>query len=120
MIELSETASNAMLETLSELMDGGSIELLAESESVLAVLQLSTPAAMPASNGELVFNAITEEDAALAQGEAASARVLTADGNEVFSCDVGDLNSDAEIKLNSTRIYPGSPVRLKSFRLAMP
>jgi hypothetical protein len=38
----------------------------------------------------------------------------------VFSCDVGDQNSDAVIKLNTTKIYRDSPVRLASFRLGMP
>ena len=49
-----------------------------------------------------------------------SARVVAADGSEIFSCDVGDENSDAVIKLNTTKIYRGGPVRLKSFRLVMP
>ena len=118
-INLSETASNAMLDALSELMDGGSIELMSD-ERMLAVLKLSSPAAMIAAGGELEFNDIAEEDAALAQGDATSARILGPDGSEIFSCDVGDENSDAVIKLNTTRIYRGGPVRLKSFRLVMP
>jgi hypothetical protein len=118
-IELSETAGNAMLEALSALMDGGSIELLSD-ERVLAVLKLSDPAAMAAVDGELEFNDIAEEDAALAQGNVTSARIVASNGSELLSCDVGDENSDAVIKLNTTKIYRGGPVRLKSFRLAMP
>jgi hypothetical protein len=119
-IELSETAGNAMLEALSELMDGGSIELMADNQHVLAILKLSNPAAMAAVDGELEFNDIAEEDAALAQGNVTSARIIASNGSELLSCDVGDLNSDAVIKLNTTKIYRGGPVRLKSFRLAMP
>lgn len=119
-IELSESAGNAMLDVLAGMMDGGSIELRAENDRVLAVLQLSNPAAQDAIGGELEFNRIAEEDAALAQGNVMSARILAADGSEVFSCDVGDENSDAVIKLNSTKIYRGGPVRLKSFRLLFP
>jgi hypothetical protein len=118
-IELSDTASNAMLEALSELMDGGSIELLSD-ERVLAVLKLSDPAAMIAVDGELEFNDIAEEDAALAQGTVTTARIIGGNGEIVFSCTVGDLDSNAVIKLNTTKIYRGGPVRLKSFRLAMP
>ena len=118
-IELSETAGNAMLDTLASLMDGGSIEVMSDQRA-LAVLKLSIPAAMPASGGELEFNTIAEEDAALAQGNATLARILGPDGSEVFSYDVGDENSDAVIKLNTTKIYRGGPVRLKSFRLVMP
>lgn len=117
-VELSQAASNALLDTLGGLMDGGSIELLSDEQRRLAVLRLSDPATMPASGGEIEFNRITEEDAALAQGNAANARILSADGSEIFSCSVGDDNSDAVIKLNTTRIFRGGPVRLSSFRLA--
>ena len=87
---------------------------------MLAVLRLSTPVAEPAIDGELEFNEIVEEDAALAQGNATAARILAADGSEILSCDVGDEDSDAVVKLNTTRIYRGGPVRLQSFRLVMP
>lgn len=119
MIELSETTANAMLDALSAFMGGGSIELMADGH-VLAVLKLSNPATMPAVASELEFNEIAEEDAALAQGTANSARILGPDGSEILVCDVGDANSDAVIKLNTTKIYRGGPVRLSSFRLVMP
>jgi len=119
MITLSEPASNAMLDALSSLMDGGSIELRSD-DRVLAVLRLSTPVAEPAMDGELEFNEISEEDAARASGTATSARIIAADGSEIFSCDVGDADSDAVVTLNTTRIYRGGPVRLQSFRLVMP
>jgi hypothetical protein len=120
MINLSEIASNAMLDVLSTLMDGGSIELTADDGRVLAVLNLSSPATMPAVDGKLEFNYIAEEDAALAQGNVASAHIISAAGEQILLCDVGDLNSDAVIKLNTTKIYRGGPVRLSSFRLVMP
>jgi hypothetical protein len=119
-INLSEAAANEMLDTLGDMMDAGTIEMLADNGDVLAVLRLASPAAAPAVNGELELNKITEEDAALAQGNAAGARILAADGSEILSCDVGDEKSDAVIKLNTTRIYPNGPVRLTSFRLGMP
>lgn len=117
-IELSQAASNALLDVLSGLMDGGSIELLSDDQRKLAVLGLSSPATGEASDGEVLFNRISEEDAALAQGNAANARILMSDGTEVFHCDVGDENSDAVIKLNTVKIFRGGPVRLSSFRLA--
>jgi hypothetical protein len=119
MINLSDAASNAMLDALSQLMDGGSIELCSD-DRVLAVLRLSTPVADPAIDGELEFNNIVEEDAALAQGIVTAARIVDQAGDLIFSCDAGDENSEAVIQLNTTRIYRGSPVRLKSFRLVMP
>jgi hypothetical protein len=108
-----------MLDALAQMMNGGSIELLSDT-GTLAVLPLSNPAAQEAVGGELVFNRIAEEDAAVAQGNAAAARITAADGSLVFSCDVGDEKSDAVIKLNTTQIFRNSPVRLHSFRLVMP
>lgn len=118
MINLSETASNAMLDELSRLMDGGSIELLSD-QRVLAVLKLSDPAAMAAIGGEIEFNDIAQ-DIARAKGIAMAARVVAADGSEIFSCDCGDENSDAVIKLTSIQINRGAPVLINSFRLGMP
>ncbi len=50
-----------MLDALSPLMDGGSIELLADGH-LLAVLKLSNPATMGAVASALEFNKIAEED----------------------------------------------------------
>jgi hypothetical protein len=119
-VNLSEAASNVMLDAIAGLLDGGSIELLSDTQGVLAVLKLSDPAAMTAVGGSLEFNKIGEGDAALT-GRAEFARVLAADGSEVFSCDVGGENSDAVIKLTGgALINRGAPVRLSSFRLSMP
>jgi hypothetical protein len=71
-------------------------------------------------DGEVVLNEIREEDAALATGTAASARIVGRDGSEVLSCDCGDASSDATIKLTPVLIARGAPVRLDSFRIAMP
>jgi hypothetical protein len=118
-IELSPAAANAMLDVLGNLMDAGTIELMSD-QRVLAILKLASPATMAAVDGELEFNDIIEEDAALAQGIATTARILGADGGEILSCTVGDENSDAVVKLNTTKIYRGGPVRLTSFVLTMP
>jgi hypothetical protein len=119
-VNLTEAASNAMLDTLTVMMDGGSIELLSVAGNVLAVLRLSNPAAEAAEGGAIELNQIGEEDAALARGQAATARILALDGNEILSCDVGDQNSDAVIRLNNTSIDRGVPIRIRSFTLAMP
>ena len=119
-VELSETASNAMLNVLASMMDGGSIELLSVAGNVLAVLKLANPAAQMADAGAIAFNPISEEDGALARGQAATARILSSDGDEILQCDIGDEVSDAVIKLNTTQIFRNSPVRIRSFTLSMP
>ena len=119
-IELAEQAANAMLDTLGGMMSGGTIEMLSADGRTLAVLKLANPAAQIAAGGALELNPIGEEDAALTRGEAATARIVAADGSAVFFCDVGDQDSDAVIKLNTTSIYRDGPVRIRSFTLAMP
>jgi hypothetical protein len=119
-LNLSETGSGVMLDALSDLMDGASIELLSDTQHVLAILKFSTPAADAAVGGLLEFNEIAEEDAALAPGNVIAARIVTSDGREVFTCDVGGKDSDAVIKLNTTRLAEGSPVRINAFRLMLP
>jgi hypothetical protein len=118
-INLSEPASNAALDATGAMMNGGSIELLSPNGGVLVTLKLSDPATQAASGSELEFNRIAEGDVALT-GQAKFARIVAADGGEVFSCDVGDESSDAVIKVGTTQITRGAPVRLNSFRLLMP
>jgi hypothetical protein len=118
-VNISEDGANAALDTIGAMMNSGAVELLTANGGVIVALQLSSPAAMPATGGELEFNKIAEADAALT-GQAIFARVVAADGSEIFSCDVGTLDSDAVIKLGTTSIAAGSPVRLDSFRLSMP
>jgi hypothetical protein len=119
MIELSEQAGNAILNTIADMLNGGSIELLYDNGEPLAVLYLSDPAAAKASGGEVELNHIFE-DIAPATGTATSARVLGSNGREVLVCNVGDMDSDAVIRLNPQRIIRGQPVRINSFKLAMP
>jgi hypothetical protein len=66
-----------------------------------------------------VFGQISEAPA-IATGNAISARVVAADGSVVFSCDVGTEESDAVIKLNTTKLYSGVSLRLAEFRIQMP
>ena len=68
-----------MLDALAGLMNGGSLEILSDTQRVLATLRLSNPAAA-AVDGQLELNKIIEEDAAPATGTATVARVLTRTG----------------------------------------
>lgn len=119
MIILSDAASNQMLDSVGRMLNGGSIELLDATGTVMATLKLSNPATMEAASGEVVLNKIAEGDAR-ATGQLKTARVLARDGSEVFLCDVGTADSEAVIKLSTTQINRGSPVRIDTFRLSMP
>lgn len=118
-LDLSTKSGNVMLDAIARTMDGGSIEILSDSGNVLCVLRLSNPVAADAVDGDLVFAPIREADA-IANGTAASARIIGRDGEDVFACDCGDRDSDAVIKLTPVVFTRGAPVRIDSFRLAMP
>lgn len=118
-VELSDRAKNAMMNTLSDMLDGGRIEILSSDKRKLAELQLSNPATKPSRAGEIEFNTIKEEDSALALGNAAWARISGKDG-EVLTVDVGDQQSDAVLKMNTVNVYPNGPIRIKSLKLALP
>lgn len=118
-INLAEPASNAALDAIGRLLDGGSIELLSQNGGVLVTMRLATPATQAAADGELLFTTISEGTAA-ATGEARYGRLLTRNGAEVLSCDAGPEQSDAVIRLTPVLLTRNAPVRLQSFRLAMP
>jgi hypothetical protein len=118
-VNLSEAAGDTMLDSLGTMMDGGAIELLTSDGNLLATLRLSTPAAKKAEGSELEFNKIAEGDA-VAAGRATTARIIAADGAELVAVDVGDETSDAVVRLGTVQISRGAPVRLNSFKLAMP
>jgi hypothetical protein len=108
-VEPPEAATNSMLDTLGQLMNGGTIEMLTSEGKLVAELKLSNPATSNARDGELAFRKISEGVAA--------ARIVASNGNLILLCDVGDENSDAVIKLNTVQVPRGSPVRLNSFVL---
>lgn len=87
--------------------DMGDIPLL------LGTLILSKPVGTVA-NGELVLAPITEDASADTSGNATWARIQDGDGNEVMDLDVSDLNGSAPIKLNTTAIVQGGPIRINT------
>jgi hypothetical protein len=123
-INLSDEARNAMVGEVTTLIDGvdgnGRIELLSSSGIVLASLACSNPCAQPPVNGSVTFNTISEDPSAKASGTAVKARIVDAAGGIVFECDVSDSKGDAVIRLNTTRIVAGGPVRIREFVLVMP
>lgn len=118
-INLSAAASDAALDTLASMMDGGRIELLADDDDLIATLKLSSPVAPAALDGQLEFNEIGVGPAVKA-GQASTARILSAAGAEVFLCDVGTMDSDCVIRLDTTSISRGDQVRIGSFTLSIP
>jgi hypothetical protein len=116
---ISESMGNVMLNSLSDMLNGGYLELLTSGGEVVVVLTLPNPVAQEAAGGELKFNPIPEATAEMA-GQVQFARALAPSGDEVFACDISDEGGDGVIRLSTTQLGVGSPVKLNSFKLRTP
>ena len=86
-------------------------------QKLLASLQFGYPAAPQAKNGNLKFDSVEEDPSAEASGKATWARVMDAEGNLVFDCDVTVSGYGGAIELNTVDLVIGGPVRLTSVTL---
>jgi hypothetical protein len=130
------TASrNAMLDTLSDMLDAGAgagtIKIYSGTQpananaalsgnTLLATLTLSDPSAPGAASGTLTLSAITQDSAADATGTASFARIADSDNNVVFDCDVTATGGGGTIELNTVSIVTGGPVLITAFTISIP
>ena len=121
-LRLADIARNSVVELVAALIDlgpgPGRIELLAEDQTVLAVMHFSKPSMSTIQDGTLTFGPITQDNAR-STGRAVAAHICDANGAEVFSCDVSDYMGDAVMKLSDDRIEAGKPVSINTFTLSM-
>lgn len=130
-LNLATAGSNAMLDALAALLDGGSVAFYTGPQPasadgaivgkiLLGKLTLSSPAAKAASAGVLTLAAITAQPAAFADGRATWARVSGGTGKTVFDCSVGGDREGTlgAIQLNTCEIAAGGPLSLSSFTLS--
>lgn len=89
------------------------------SQTLLAELACSDPAAAAAASGTLTLSAITNDSSADATGTATWARVLDSDNNVIFDCDVSSNAGSGTLKLNTTSIVAGGPVAITSFTISI-
>lgn len=129
-ILISSGARNVMLDSLASLLNGGTLKLYsgaipsspatppAGGDILLATLKLSNPATLPARGGEVVFEAVAQDDSAAATGVAAWGRLAGSDGVGVIDGDVGV--DDGFIRVNTVKFVAGGPVRATSATLSVP
>lgn len=89
------------------------------TQTLLAELPCSDPAAASAASGTLTLSAITNDSSADATGTATWARVLDSDNNAIFDCDVSSNAGSGTLKLNTTSIVSGGPVAITSFTISI-
>lgn len=69
-------------------------------------------------NGILTFDAITQDNAADASGEATWARIETSTGAFVADLDVGVTGSTADLRMNTTSVVAGAPIIITAGAIA--
>lgn len=72
------------------------------------------------ANGVLTAGAISNDDAADADGVVAWARLATSSGVGVIDVDVTDMVGDGVIKMNTVTISLGGPLQISSFSFTEP
>ncbi len=126
---------NAQLDAVNTLINGGSgagtckiytgtiptnADTAVGSQTLLATLTFTDPAAGAASASTLTFSAITQDSSADATGTATWARVADSSGATVFDCTVTATGGGGVIELNTTSIVSGGPVSITGGTLTAP
>jgi hypothetical protein len=119
-LQLSQFAQNCLLQVVPALIDSsggaGTLELFTQSNVLLARLFFSQPSANEPSDGTISFKPITP-GLAQASGKAEVARIKSSDGSLIFECDVSSENGGGTIKLDTTNLVVGGPIKITEFRL---
>lgn len=84
------------------------------TQVLLGTLTCSDPIATQ-SNGVVTLSAIVQDNSADADGTATWARLVDGDGVARGDFDVTNLGGSGVIKLNTTTIKEGGPIRVESF-----
>lgn len=125
-IKIAEAARNGMLDALTTAIGSGAVlriytgprpadtSVAVTSQTLLAELALSSPAAPPATSGVLTFSPIAQDTAADATGTAAWYRIIRG-STALIDGDVAV--SGADLNINTTSIVIGGPVQITSFTI---
>lgn len=122
MPRLSERAANAAADAVTELLDGGALQLYGDTKDrPLARVVFGRPAFKPAHAGTAEAHALREDARATGGGTARRFAAVSATGQVVFEGRVGERGDDqADLTLNSTFIAPGALVVIQEFRYRVP
>lgn len=83
------------------------------TQTLLGTLTLADPAGT-VSNGVLTFDVIIEDSAADTGGTASFVRLTDSDDNAVIDLDVTNTAGTGAVKMNTTTIVAGGPIRITS------
>lgn len=89
------------------------------AQTKLGTVTGSTDPSATHSGGLITFNAVTEDSAADATGTASFMRIFTGDGDAWADLDLGNLESSATGKMNTTSVVVGGPIRINAFTISV-
>lgn len=121
--KISNAAAEAQATAFAALLDGGTFDIYdgsqpatvntaVSTQTKLASLTFSNPAATSVTNGVVTFAAITSDTSADASGTATWFRAKKADGSAIWDGSVG--TSGATLNMNSNVISSGAAVSVTS------
>lgn len=124
---------NNMLDEITALLDAGTTGALINiyttgtsqpatggaitDQTLLGTLTMSTTSFPAAASGTMTANAITQDSAADASGEATWARITDSDSTFVMDVNVSESGGGGEIILNDTTIVQNGTISLNSFTI---
>jgi len=123
MATLENIARNAAVDAVVDLLDGGTIELLASDSTLIASIDLPTPAFGDASGGTANANSIAEADveSGISSLTADTAQVKQSDGTLMISAmSVGQTGDGTDVELSDVVFSTGSKVQVTSFPYTQP
>jgi hypothetical protein len=89
------------------------------TQTLLATLTLSDPAAPSASSRTVTFSAVTQDASIDNTEEATWARFLDSDGNAVIDCDVGVAGDNPSITFNTDAFVAGGPAQITALTMTL-
>ena len=84
------------------------------TQVLLGTLRTASPCGV-VSGSSIVFNPIAQDDMADDTGAAVWARITSGVDGTVMDLDVSDLGGSGAIRLNTTAVVAGGPIRINTF-----
>ena len=117
---LSMDLRNTRLAVISDAIDSGSgsLDLFTQENEKVSSIPFSNPCALSIVQGVLEFKPLSEA-LILLSSTIAKGKVVTSTGTVLLDAvTVGDLETDADIKLQSALVYQGSLIKINSWSIS--
>lgn len=117
-LTLSTALKNARLQTLADAIDSADARLVIynAAQAVVCELAFPKPCKLSIENAVLTFNNLPES-LVLMNADATHAKILSAADVVLATLNVGELASNADLKLPTLKLFQGSLLRLNGWTI---